>query len=408
MQPTTDFAVIGGGAAGLAAAVSAAACGDRVTVFERGSAIGRKISASGSGRCNLMNNGLHRYFGDADFSGKVLECCPKDRLIRYWKALGIYLAEEADGRMYPSTFRSGTVTDAYKIRLKSCGAEILLQTDIMEVVKDNHTFILKTNNGEYFSRRLLIACGGAASPKLGGCCGGYDLLKAFGHKIHQIRPALCPLKTDAKSISGLSGIRVKCIAALKNSKGDLIRKEQGEALFTETGISGICIMQLTRFATEGDRIELDLLGRVFPDTEELYSVLLQRQQQTAVFPPETLLNTLLAPRLSYAVMKQAGIGMKNRKAGDLSREEIRAVAEKCRSYALIVTGNGGMEEAQVTAGGAECNEFDPGTMQSLIVPGRYAAGEVLNVDGDCGGFNLMFATAGGILAGLNGREGADL
>ena len=142
MQPTTDFAVIGGGAAGLAAAVSAAVCGDRVTVFERGSAIGRKITASGNGRCHVMNNGLQRYFGDAGFSGKVLECCPKDRLIRYWKTLGIYLAEEADGRMYPSTFRSGTVTDAYKIRLKSCGAEILLQTDILEVVKANHNFIV--------------------------------------------------------------------------------------------------------------------------------------------------------------------------------------------------------------------------------------------------------------------------
>lgn len=408
MQRAADFAVIGGGAAGLAAAVSAAACGDHVKVFERGSAIGRKIAASGNGRCNLMNSGIPRYFGDIWFAEKVFEYFPKERIIRYWKELGIYLSEEAEGRLYPSTFRSITVTDAYRIRLKSSCTEVLLQTDVREVITTGHSFILKTNNGEYEAKRVLVASGGAANPKLGGSSGGYGLLKTFGHKIHPVKPALCPLKTDAKSVSGLAGIRAKCIAVLKNNKGDTLHSEQGEILFTENGISGICIMQLARFASAGDRIELNLLSRVFSDPEDLYHALLYRQKQIAEFAPETLLKSLLAPRLSYAVMKQAGIEMKDRVAGDLSRDEIRAVSEKCRNYTLTVTGSCGMEDAQVTAGGAACDEFDPATMQSLIVSGLHAAGEVLDVDGDCGGFNLMFATAGGILAGLNGREGAEL
>ena len=128
MRPTTDLAIIGGGAAGLAAAVTAHECGDRVTIFEQGNTIGRKIAASGGGRCNLMNSGPLRFYGDAAFAEKVLAHCPQERLTRYWKYLGIYMNEETDGRLYPSTFRSGTVNDAYRVRLKSAGTKVLLQT----------------------------------------------------------------------------------------------------------------------------------------------------------------------------------------------------------------------------------------------------------------------------------------
>ena len=405
MHPTTDLAIIGGGAAGLAAAVTAHECGDRVTIFEQGITIGRKIAASGSGRCNLMNSGAPRFYGDTAFAEKVLEHCPQKRLIRYWKHLGIYLNEETEGRLYPSTFRSGTVNDAYRIRLKSAGTKVLLQTRISEIRKEGEFFRIFSDNSEYTALRVLIACGGAASPKLGGNDSGYRLLKSFGHAVIRQEPALCPLKTDPKSICGLAGIRVKCRASLKDNNGKTLRSEQGEALFTENGISGICIMQLSRFASPGSRIELDLLYRVFNDQEELCKALLQRQEYTAMFAPEILLSSFLAPKLSYAVLKQAGIEMKNRKAGDLTPGEIRTIADRCSKYTVTVTGNCGLEEAQVTAGGADCTMFDPETMQSSLVNGLYAAGEVLNVDGDCGGFNLMFATAGGILAGLNGRKG---
>ena len=163
-------------------------------------------------------------------------------------------------------------------------------------------------------------------------------------------------------------------------------------------------MQLSRFASAGSRIELDLLHRVFSDQDELCKELLKRQEYTEMFAPETLLSSILAPKLSYAVLKQAGIEMKNRKAGDLTPGEIRTIADRCRKYTVYVAGSCGLEEAQVTAGGADCTMFDPETMQSSLVDGLFAAGEVLNVDGDCGGYNLMFATASGILAGLNGRK----
>ena len=405
MQEFFDFAIIGGGASGMAAAVSAASCGDRVLLIEKNNALGRKISASGNGRCNLMNAGAPRYFGDSGFAGKVLEKCSKETLLLYWDRLGIRLCEENEGRMYPCTFHSSTVTDAYKIRLKSAHVELRLQTAVRDIAATDHSFSICTENESFRASRVLIACGGPASPKLGGTACGARFLAGFGHSVLPARPALCPLETDTRSVSGLSGIRVKCAVELETDAGKMLSREEGEVLFTDYGISGICVMQTARFAEPGFRLMLDLIGRVIPDPNELIRMLIRRQKQVSDFPPETLLTGILVPRLSYAVLKQAGIEIKGRKAGDLSESEIRAVAEKCRSYTLTVTGSRGMEEAQVTAGGADCGEFNPENMESLLVHGLYAAGEVLNVDGDCGGFNLMFATASGILAGLNGREG---
>ena len=405
MTETFDFAVIGGGAAGLAASIAAAECGDRTAVFEKNNAIGRKISASGNGRCNLMNSGKLKYFGDSAFAEEVFRHFSQEKLKAFWAESGMRLSEESEGRMYPCTFQSSTVTDAFKIRMKTSGVKTFLQCPVESVHKDKDFFLLETGQGTFQARRILIACGGVACPKLGGSESGYSLLESFGHRILPLQAALCPLTTDPKSISGLGGIRVKGGVTLKDSDGVVLQKETGEILFTETGISGICVMQTARIAKPGHIIELDLAGRIFQDEDKLVRVLKKRQKQISDFPPEVLLSGILVPKLAYAVLKQAGIEMKGRKAGDPGPDEIRKIARKCFGYRLTVTGNRGMEEAQVTAGGADCSEFDPGTMESYSVGGLHAAGEVLNVDGDCGGFNLMFATASGILAGLNGRKG---
>ena len=404
MQNCFDFAVIGGGAAGMAASVSAAACGDQVLLIEKNNMLGRKIAASGNGRCNIMNSGNAGYYGDADFAGKVLEYCSKEHLIRFWNSLGIRLSEEDGGRMYPCTFHSTTVTDAYKISLNNAGVDIRLQTSVKSITKTGQNFLIRTDHETFKASRILIACGGSASPKLGGTESGYQLLADFGHSIVPVIPALCPLKTDQKSISGLFGIRTRCETVLKDETGRPVIRQNGEILFTKEGISGICIMQTARFARKGYKIRLDLTGRIFEKQEELIQSLIHRQNQIGRWPPETLLYGILVPKLSYAVVKQSGIDMRGRNAGDLTYGEIKRIAETCMNYTLSVTGSSGMEDAQVTAGGADCSMFDPHTMESDIVSGLHAAGEVLNVDGDCGGYNLMFATASGILAGLNGRE----
>ena len=194
MEETFDFAVIGGGAAGLAAAAAAAAYGDRTAVFEKNNAIGRKISASGNGRCNLMNSGTLKYFGDSVFALEVLRAFPQNALKAAWEDLGIRLCEESEGRMYPCTFQSATVTDAFKIRLKTAGVRIFLQCPVKELRKENSLFLLSTEQGTFRAERVLIACGGSASPKLGGSESGYELLQHFGHSI--IRRVYCDCKCD--------------------------------------------------------------------------------------------------------------------------------------------------------------------------------------------------------------------
>ena len=164
-------------------------------------------------------------------------------------------------------------------------------------------------------------------------------------------------------------------------------------------------MQCARFVRgDGCRVELDLVNRVFPDDQMLISALKNRREKAGIFPIETVCTGFLMPKLAFAVMKQAEIETRGRTAGDLRDEELTTIAERLHRYTLQVTGTKGLEEAQVTAGGADCREFDPLTMESRLQDGLYAAGEILNVDGDCGGYNLMFAFASGIQAGRNGRK----
>ena len=409
MENVWDFIIIGGGASGLAAAISASSYGDRVLILEKNSSLGKKISASGNGRCNLMNINKPIYYGDKDFAETVLRKIDPQKLEKFWSNLGLLLSEDPEGRIYPCTFQAVSVLDALKVRLKN-KTEIRLTTTAKQVLLKNNVFMISTEKETFYARRIMIATGGPAAAKLGGSADGYFFLKSFGHHIIPPSAALCPLCTDTKSISGLAGIRVKCGIRLNDEHGNMKYQNKGEVLFTDYGISGICAMQCARFAAAEDQIELNLADRFFTNREQLINTLLERREHFSELPPDYLLNGILLPRLSYAVIKQSGSDIKRKNVGYFSDEEIRRIADCVMGYRLCVTGTKGLDEAQVTAGGADCSEFDPLTLASKLVPGLFSGGEVLNVDGDCGGYNLMFAFATGILAGVNGRDlkGADL
>lgn len=405
MNEIWDFAVIGGGASGMAAAITASGFHDRVLLIEKSPSLGKKIAASGNGRCNLMNILDPVYYGDSEFAGKVLQHFGKEKLLHFWNDLGLCLSEEEEGRIYPCTFQAVSVLDALKTRLKTNQVNILLQTKVTQVTNRNALFHIETEKDVFISKRILVASGGAAAPKLGGSGSGYSILESFGHHMIPVFPALCPIVTDSKSISGLNGIRVKCMISVLNQDHSLLQKKKGEILFTDYGISGICAMQCARFVKEnGCTAELDIVSRVFQEESKLMEFLKSRREKVSNFPPEQILTGFLLPKLSFAVMKQAGISMRNSLAGDLTDDDLLAVADRLHHYTLRIEGVKGLDDAQVTAGGADCREFDPETMESHIVKGLHAAGELLDVDGDCGGFNLMFAFSSGILAGLNGRE----
>ena len=400
MKDIFELITIGGGASGIIASIAAAERGRNVLLLDKSDHPGRKILASGNGRCNLMNTGYPRYYGEHHFAEQVITRYSAERLTEYFQKIGLMMTEEEDGRKYPLTYQSASVVSVLKNALKLYHVTVENNTCVTEVCRSSEGFTVSTASGvQYRGRKVLIACGGAAQPKLGGTKDGYKLLKSLGHTVVPVSPALVPLTTDKKSISGLSGIRTKCQVSIFRNR-EMIHREYGEVLFTEYGVSGICVMQCARFSGSQDTyMELDFLNNIFEDKTDIITELKRRRSMLSDFSPVSILDGILNAKLSYAVMKQACIPLHGETAGELSDEDLERIMHAVTHYRLEIIGTRGFDYAQVTAGGADCSEFNPETMESKIVPGLYAAGEVMNVDGDCGGFNLMFAFSSGITAG---------
>ena len=408
MNTIHDVIIVGAGASGLAAAISAAEDGRSVLLLEKRERPGCKILASGNGRCNLMNRGESNYFGDAAFARKVVSQITADQLTGFFHRYGLYLAEESEGRVYPVTFQSVSVLDSLKLGLSANGVCTRTNCSVISVRNRESVFEVMTDDrGVFFSKAVIIAAGGAAQPKLGGSKDGYALLSSFGHTIVPLRPALVPVNTDHISISGLSGQRARCCVSLF-VKERLVHRETGEVLFTDYGLSGICIMQCARFLDDGPScFHLDFLSGVFPSEKDAATEFMRRRAAFSDEPPTVLLNGIVSSRLAYGILKQAAIPMRGETAGELSEQDIHRITACGYAYTVKVNNTRGFDYAQVTAGGADCGEFDPATMGSLFVPGLFACGEVLNVDGNCGGFNLMFAFSSGLLAGRSASLFAD-
>ena len=396
----TALTVIGAGAAGLTAAVNAASRGLNVILLEKSDRPGRKILASGNGRCNLMNKGTPVYYGDPDFAAAVLEQCPVRKIESFFKQYGLVMTQDPEGRVYPVTYQAVSVLAVLRNAARITGVSMIKGFETADINRNKDQFIIRgSHDEEIISEKVIIACGGAAQPKLGGSTDGYRLLESMGHHIIPVLPSLVSLTTDKKSISGLSGIRIRCAVSLYEGTS-VLHQEKGEILFTEYGISGICVMQCARFtAGRNTHLEINFLDGIYESREDLMNEIRRRQVMLYDLSPVSLLDGILPEKISYAVMKQAGIPMKGENAGSLTDNDLRRIAETVQCYRVYITGTRGMDYAQVTAGGADCREFHSETMESRIIPGMYAAGEVLNVDGDCGGFNLMFAFASGIIAG---------
>ena len=396
------IAIIGAGASGMAAAISAAASGaHQVLLLERQARVGRKLLATGNGRCNLTNRQTHpgRYHGSSpDFVRPALDAYPVDSTLDFFQTLGLYTVTEPGGRVYPWSDQANSVVDVLRFALDRRNIQLRTGTEIVSVKKTAEGFRLKDQNGQsYEADRLIVSCGGAAGTKLGGGLSGYQLLRSLGHHCTRLFPSLVQLKTDPALVRGLKGVRAS--AELRLTLNDaLLDKAQGEVQFTEYGVSGPAVFELSRSAAaaEGCVLHLDLLPGC--RAEELLSSLCIRISRFPSLLAEDLLTGILHNRLGRMLVRAAEIGL-NTPLTSLNWEQLNRVVELCGELALPVTGTMGMEGAQVTAGGIVTREFDPATLQSRIVPGLYATGEVLDVDGDCGGFNLQWAWSSGLLAG---------
>lgn len=394
-----NVCVIGGGAAGMLAALTAAENGHHVLLLERQSRVGRKLLATGNGRCNLSNYHVSpaHYHGGAGFCDFALSQFDVGETLQYFASLGLLTVSEANGRIYPMSNMAGSVLDVLRYALER--PEIDLQTGqtVTAVRKMPEGFSVKTETDTFSARCLILAAGGAAGSKVGGGMDGYRLAKSLGHHRTALYPSLVQLKTDPTYPRALKGVKAQCgISICRGSQ--VLARNSGEVLFTEYGVSGPAIFDLSRSVSAGGS-DLTCLLNFFPDWEEAEVLhwLSQRQAAMAAHEASTLLTGSCHTRLGQMICKSAGFT--NQRAAGLTRDDLRRIARQATHFALPITGTCGFDQAQVTAGGLDTSEFDPRTLQSRLVPGLYACGELLDIDGDCGGYNLQWAWSSGRLAG---------
>ncbi len=397
--------VIGGGAAGLAAAIAAAECGDRVTILERMDRVGKKILATGNGRCNLMNTGARRFPGGTALADAVLDRCGVPEQTRFWQHIGLRMRQEDGGRVYPVSGMASTVLDALRFAAEALGVEIVTGERVTGLFKARHGWTVMAGDAKWKAERVIVAGGGCAQPKLGSDGSAWPLLTALGHRLIPPKPALTQIITDTAAIRGLGGIRVRTEVTITSDER-VKYQESGELLFADYGVTGVCVMQCARYAEPGDVLHIDLTQALgFGTEDELQQELHRRRAEWQTRRQSELLTGLCLPKLGQALLQAAGITNSQQcSCGELTAGQVRKLAAAAADFALPIRGVKGFDCAQVTAGGVAADEFDPRTLESKLAPGVHAAGEVLDVDGDCGGFNLMFAFGSGILAGLNGRD----
>ena len=392
--------IIGGGAAGMAAALAASEYENaQVVLMERQARLGKKLSATGNGRCNLSN--IHAaeggYHGDdRHFHEYALNQYPPSETLQWFSGLGLYTVTEPSGKVYPYSDQANSVVDVLRFSLERPNIQVLTDFEVQKVKKDGAVFSVSARSETLEFDRLIIACGGLAGTKLGGTMSGYKLLRSFGHKCTKLRPTLVQVKTSWPGVSALKGVRANCKAVIYQN-GKPHRGSEGEIQFTEFGLSGPVIYEISRDACQGGgewECTLDFLPDISSDalTELLH------KRSSSRLTTEDLFTGILHNRLGRVIVKEAGI-RGNLPICDLREDQLFDAVALAKGFTVGLTEPLGMDAAQVTAGGIFTNEFDPTTMQSRLVPGLYACGEVLDVDGDCGGYNLQWAWSSGRLAG---------
>ena len=396
-----DVIIIGGGASGMMAALTAAENGRSVLLLERQSRVGRKLLATGNGRCNLTNYNTSPacYHGeDGGFCAYALRAFDVGSTLQYFASLGLLTVNEDSGRVYPMSNMAGSVLDVLRYGLEHPRIEVRTGQVVTAVKRTAEVFTVRTETDAFTAGKLILAAGGCAGSKVGGVMDGYRLAKALGHHRTALYPSLVQLKTDPTYPRALKGVKAECGITVLRGSGTVM-ENRGEVLFTEYGVSGPAIFDISRaVATGGEGLVCAL--DFFPDWDlrEVLDWLRIRRQTMQAHEASTLLVGSCHTRLGQMLCKAAGFT--SQPAADLTDSDLERIARQAKHFALPITGTCGFDQAQVTAGGLCTDEFDPETMGSRLVPGLYACGEVLDVDGDCGGFNLQWAWSSGHLAGL--------
>lgn len=410
-----DIAVVGGGAAGLFAAISAANSlkhHGRIVILEHNARCGKKLLATGNGRCNLLNvypTLEHFHSEDMPYVKNILARFTPKGILSCFATMGLLCTEERGGLVYPKTMQASSVLDCLRLELNRLAVDEICDFHISAITCEKDGFTLHTKEAPLIARRLILATGGRAAPSFGCDSSGGGFLKAFGHRVTPLFPSLCPIKCKETFLRALKGIRSTGMVRLF-ADGNLVKEETGEIQFTDTGLSGICIFNLSRMISEfinrrtvsGNRVNslsvsLDLLPEI--SLIDIETLLFGLKMRRAAVTLESFLTGILNKRVAQCLLKSLEITPLSRLCDTLRPDEIRRLARTIKDWRFTPCGTAGFEQAQMTAGGAALSQFHQETLESKLRPGLYAAGETLDVDGDCGGYNLYWAWISGKLAG---------
>ena len=407
----TDCVILGGGAGGLCAAAALGRRGLRVTVVERLPRVGKKLLATGNGRCNLSNLDMQpsHYGKAAPFVERVYAAVPPEEVAAFFASLGLMTAVE-DGRVYPRTMAASAVLDVLRMACERYAVSMLTDTEVVALSPSRRGgwSVQLADGSGLFAPHVVAAMGGSAAPSMGTDGTGARLMQALGHEITPlypalvqlkcIHPALVQLRCSHPALKGLKGIRTQAELTLMID-GQAVLREAGELLLTDYGVSGVCVFQLSREAApalaQGRSVRLAV--NFLPEIPSLLPWLDARIRQLAPASLLALTTGVLPRLLAQTVIREARLSP-DMPAEALSESEKQALCGALSAFPLVVTGTQGFANAQVTRGGVSLADVDPSTMASRLFDGLHIIGELLDVDGPCGGYNLHFAFAGALAA----------
>jgi len=397
--------IIGAGAAGLVAAIARARAGQKVLLLEQNNKIGKKILVSGNGKCNIDNRYIKQnrfHSQNPDFVAKVLEGYDFPVVEKFFTSMGLELVEGKEGKMFPMSLQASSVVELLEYEAKQSGVEIVCDCAVTNIERKGDTFALETSQGKRTCEQLVLASGSPAAPQLGGSNSGYAFATKMGHSLIPRHPSLVQLCSEESWVKGCAGVKVAGLAKLY-ANGEYITEKKGDLLFTNYGISGLAILDLSREVStrlagfDYCELSLDLMPEY--SKEKLSNLLLARIQKESEKPIDLWLQGVLNKKLIAIILEQSKSRVKLEK--DLNRKEINKLVHTIKNLKLSINDTKGFKGAEVATGGIDTTEVNPQTMESKLVDNLFFAGEILDVDGDRGGFNFHWAWVTGLRGGKN-------
>lgn len=419
--------IIGGGAAGMACAITAARACAEVTIIEAGERMGQKILSTGNGKCNLGNMELDasQYHGTCAFLSDAFSKFGTKETIAFFESLGLYVKEKS-GYLYPQSEQASAVSDVLRYEIAALGIKVITGFRVTQVKKGkkqvaaggmaSECFVVSDGKRELTFDRLVLTCGGKAMPKTGSDGSGWDLTKKLGHTIIPVVPALTNLKCKEQFFKAISGVRTDARVTLLGQSSlshggaavhdKALASERGELQLTDQGISGIPVFQLSREAAYllKKQKEIEVLIDFLPmfSDADLVEMAKKRMSLRNGRTVEEFFTGILPKKIMSLLLKLSGLKHTDQ-ASNLTEQDITALLLSAKSFLVHAIGTGDFSNCQVCAGGVDCNEITD-FMESKMVKGLYFAGEILDVDGRCGGYNLQWAWTSGYLAGMNAAK----